>query len=147
MPELIKGTVKEGHICLVKNINPHRFASKQYYQAWIEWDYVKEEAYQLFTINELVTARKRASKKQELIPTGMKLFNSNVRLGHVSWIENNSKKYHFEADGYYFVKLEDLDGDEAWYAFTKRQLDISLKRTLKNKEDAVQKSLLTDLID
>lgn len=147
MAKLLKGTVKEGHICLVENIDPHRFAARQYFQIWIEWDHVEEEAYQLFTANELVVAKLRAQKKSDLIPTGSKLFNSNVRLGHVSWIENKSKKYRFEADGYYFVKLENLDKEENWYAFTKRQLDISLKRTLKNKEDAVKKSLLTDLID
>jgi hypothetical protein len=147
MPELIKGTVKEGYVCLVKNINPHRFASKQYYQVWVEWDHVKEEAHQLFTLNELVTARQRANKKTELIPTGSKLFNSNVRLGHVSWVENKNKKHRFEAKGYFFVKLIDLDGDEGWYAFTKHQLDISLRRTLKNKEDSVKKSMLTDLFD
>ena len=78
MSELIKGTVKEGYICLVKNINPHRFASKHYYQAWVEWDHVKEEAHQLFTLNELVTARQRANKKTELIPTGSKIGRAHV---------------------------------------------------------------------
>lgn len=147
MAELVKGTVREGYLSLVTNLNPHRLAAKQYLLGWIEWDADKTEQALLFTQREVNVAALRASKRPDLAPTGSRIFNSRTRLGHLSMVENKNKKCIFEAEKYWFVKMIMLNGEEIWLAFTTKQIETISDRTAKNQEDIVRKSWLTNVTD
>lgn len=145
--KVLKGKVREGHFCLVENKNPYPTANKKYVQGTIEWDHEKVEAIQLFTEHEIEVAKKRAKRKENLIPKGSSLIKSSTRFGHISFVKNKKKTHFSESNGYYFVKMHHFKFADCWYCFTPKALTRSLQRTVKNKEDIVAKNLLTDLFD
>ena len=144
----IKGKVREGCIAVVRNENPHRFASRTYLMAWVEDEADGREKPLLFTEGEAAIAAARGVRKSSMAPSGSRVrFFSRSRLGHMSVVENLNKAHRFEADYYYFVKLESPEGRRTWYAFTERQMKSIRHRTESNPEDVVRKSFLTDLTD
>ena len=72
---------------------------------------------------------------------------ANVTNGRVFRVENKSRK--FGANSHYnFVYLEDSNGDnETPYMFTDSQIKRARERAMKNTEDIMRKSALTDWLD
>src|SRR5574344_1843935 len=109
MAKLIKGTAREGYLCLVKNECRRNFAPENYIQGCIEWDSHGKESHLLFTEREIRVAIEKSSKHSNLIPKGNPIFNSATRYGHISFVQNVNKKHKFEADCYNFVKMHHFD--------------------------------------
>lgn len=146
MAKKIKGKVKEGFICIVKNENRHHFAAEKYLMLYIEEETRKEFPI-LMTENERNIAKRRAERRKDLIPSGSAIFNHSVRKGHLTSVENKKKKHWFESDFYLVAKITDENNKNYTLMFTDNQFDIIEDRTFKNKEDLIKKGFITDIFD
>lgn len=72
---------------------------------------------------------------------------ARVKAGRIFEVDNKLRKTSANKQ-YYAVYVEDTNGgNERCLLFTKNQLLIANRRALRNKEDLLKKSFLTDILD
>lgn len=70
-----------------------------------------------------------------------------TRIGKIHKVENNERRKFSTENLYYFAAILDIDGTKQQFLFTESELERASSRALRNREDSLEQSVFSKLVD